>query len=97
IGMALENVRLFNETREALKRQTATADILRVISGSPTDTQPVFDAIVQCAALVGAQGPAGYHRPGGLAPRARSYELAPDEFHGAELMPVDRDSLVGRA
>lgn len=47
--IAIENVRLFNETEASLARQTASIDVLRVISQSPTDTLPVFEAIVTAA------------------------------------------------
>src|SRR5262245_51524558 len=65
--IAIENVRLFTETKEALERQTSTSEILRVISSSPTDLQPVFDTIVRSVVrLCGGWSGALYRYDGAL-------------------------------
>jgi two-component system, NtrC family, sensor kinase len=77
--IAIENVRLFNETKEALEQQTATSEILRVVSSSRTDLQPVFDAILQSATrLCGARFSALYRYDGDLVHLAAHYNLTPE-------------------
>jgi signal transduction histidine kinase/putative methionine-R-sulfoxide reductase with GAF domain len=82
--IAIENVRLFKETREALEQQTATSEILRVISQSPTDVQPAFDTIAAAALkLCGASSVNVFTFDGELIHLAALVNLSPA---GAEAM-----------
>jgi transcriptional regulator with GAF, ATPase, and Fis domain len=79
--IAMENARLLSEHREALEQQTATADILRVISSSPTDVQPTFDAIAESAArLCGAASGGVYRFDGSLIHLVSQFGWVPEEL-----------------
>jgi GAF domain-containing protein len=92
--IAIENVRLFNETKDALERQTATGEILRVISGSPTDIQPVLDAIAANAVrFCGAEDTSVWLIEGDLL-RLRAHHGV-QETQSADL-PIAPTSVTGR-
>jgi len=97
-AIAIENVRLFNATKEALEQQTAVAEILRVISGSPTDVQPVLDAIAQRAArLCDASDASMYLIEDNTLRHLASQGPAADPVTLVETLPIDRNSISGRA
>ncbi|MEP7183415.1 MAG: GAF domain-containing protein [Betaproteobacteria bacterium] len=97
-AIAIENVRLFNETKEALEQQTAIAEILRVISGSPTDVQPVLDAIAERAArLCDASAASMYLTDGGMLRHLASKGPSADPVSNVDALPINRESVSGRA
>ena len=81
--IAIENTRLLNELRQSLEQQTATADVLSVISTSPGELEPVFQAMLANATRIcGAKfGAMFYYREGGFHPAAQlNVPIAYSEF-----------------
>src|SRR5262249_26562646 len=101
--IAVENVRLFKELEarnrdltEALEQQTATAEILRVISSSPTDLRPVLDTVVESAArFCGAYDATLHHLEGEKLRLAAHHGLIASRV--GLLVPVVHSTVAGRA
>jgi signal transduction histidine kinase/putative methionine-R-sulfoxide reductase with GAF domain len=98
--IAMENARLMTETREALEKQTATAEILRVISGSPTDLQPTFDAIAASATILSGAASGVFRFDGSLIHLVAHHGNPPDVLQAMQHSfprPPGRQSTTTRA
>jgi len=94
--IAIENVRLFNETKESLEQQTATSEILGVIASSPTDIQPVLDVVAENAARVcGADDAVIRLVEGNVLRRVAHHGSIPLSL--APEIPIDRETVTGQA
>jgi two-component system NtrC family sensor kinase len=95
--IAIENVRLFNELKEALEQQTATSEILGVIASSPTDIQPVLDTVAENAVRVcDAEDALVWRLDENTLRLVAIYGSLPSRGIGAERL-LDRGSVIGRA
>jgi GAF domain-containing protein len=96
--IAIENVRLFQELKESLEQQTATSQILGVIASSPTDVQPVLDAVAENAArLCGSQDAQIYRVEGDIVRKVASYGAVSPVLAVGETQPISRSLVTGRA
>jgi signal transduction histidine kinase len=98
--IAIENTRLLSELRESLRQQTATADVLKVISRSTFDLQVVLDALVESAArLCYADRAAIRLARDGVYYHVASYGFTPEqrEYMKGHLLKPSRGSVAGRA